>query len=91
MGLEEVRLAFYVGDEVLVEADVPSLRLGSKKLGYISYGSTKGRRGRVVQLNFNNFDGRFFSVRLAGRKAPIWFKASELRKVNPLDRLAEIQ
>jgi hypothetical protein len=49
-----------------------------------------GKKGRVVQLNEDGPDGGLSCyVRLDGRKQAIWFKAARLRKLGPLDRLAE--
>lgn len=82
---------FKVGDQVIVKADKPSMQVGSRRNGYIYYGSLKNRRGRVVQVNFRNACARYFSVRITDSKQPIWCTAEEIERVDLLDQLAEIE
>jgi hypothetical protein len=51
-----------------------------------------GRVGRVCQIDERSSGYNRFCVRLHGTKTPVWINNGNwLEKVNPLERLAEIE
>jgi hypothetical protein len=84
-----IAIAFNIGDRVLVKSDMAPIKVRSTD-GTTSYRSFGGRRGRIVQVNFNT-TYRYWAVRLDRHKKLVWFCQAELEKIGLLDQLAEIK
>ena len=84
-------LLFKVDDHVRVRPGYPPVNIYNKNTRRSHRANLAGNRGRVVQVNPNNFNGEHYSVRVTGCKTPVWLRAEDLERVSPLDRLAEIQ
>jgi hypothetical protein len=90
-----------VGDVIEVTTDMIQLKLDKGEKPHLSWSTDfRGRilisgkylggwRGKILEVGRLEVEGHFL-VRLVGCGKPIWFLPSHIRKVNPLDRLAEL-